>query len=95
LADALSALTCACALSPAPQLAAGSARGRALLYTEALKSPDLLQHSTMTWRGEDHLPVAGSEAAASLQGSPLQYEYGQQHDGGGGALYNGHALAGI
>lgn len=76
-------------------LAAGSARGRALLYTEALKSPDLLQHSTMTWRGEDHLPVAGSEAAASLQGSPLQYEYGQQHDGGGGALYNGHALAGI
>lgn len=56
-------------------LAAGSARGRALLYTESLKSPDLLKHSTMTWRGEDWVPAAGGDSVASLHHTPLHYEY--------------------
>ena len=34
-------------------LAAGSARGRQLLYAESLKSPDLFRPTTLSWRGDD------------------------------------------
>ena len=44
-------------------LAAGSVRGRQLLYQESMKSPGLLRQSSASWRGEDvqwRPPPAGS-----------------------------------
>jgi len=39
-------------------LAAGSVRGRQLLYQESLKSPNLLRQSSTSWRGEDWRPIS-------------------------------------
>ena len=47
-------------------LSAGSARGRSLLYAEAMKSPEVLKHSTMTWRGEDWVPTGHSVNSQTL-----------------------------
>ena len=44
-----------------------------------LKSPDLLKHSTLSWRGEDWLPEPGSDEKMSLQNAPLHYEYVSSH----------------
>lgn len=66
-------------------LAAGSARGRQLLYTESLKSPQVLRNSTMSWRGEDdtlfHSPdsAAMHSADSLLYHSPLHHEYESPH----------------
>jgi hypothetical protein len=47
-------------------LAAGSARGRQMLYTESVRSPELWRASSLTWRGEDWEP---SSACASPHAS--------------------------
>ena len=60
-------------------LSAGSARGRSLLYAEAMKSPEVLKPPTMTWRGEDR----GRRPQRQLADAPpegLQYEYKPDDD---------------
>ena len=51
-------------------LAAGSARGRQLLYTESLKSPHLMRASSMSWRGDDlrFTPKCGSPTSPTSPG---------------------------
>ena len=62
-------------------LSAGSARGRSLLYAEAMKSPEVLKHSTMTWRGEDWVPTGHSVNSQTLHlPEGLQYEYKPDDD---------------
>ena len=50
-------------------LAAGSVRGRQILYTESLKSPALLRNSSLTWRGEDWSPRATPARSPSRDGA--------------------------
>ena len=55
-------------------LAAGTTRGRQLLYAEALKSPDVLRHSTLTWRGEDWGPGLSATSPPRQRRDTLLYD---------------------
>ena len=78
-------------------LAAGSARGRQLLYTEALKSPALLRTSSMSWRGEDFAaPTTPLSGSRSNSATSLHHEIAMAPSGapaGAGYSTGGYAMA--